>query len=58
MLTSSEIFQDTLSVRKFEFSHEILGVGSEGFNLLFQTTGVLIINEIKDFDPPYFTYKI
>jgi hypothetical protein len=43
--SSSEIFQETLRVKKFEFWNEILGVGSEGFNLLFQTTGILIINE-------------
>jgi hypothetical protein len=44
--SSSEIFQNTLSVKKFEFWHEILRVGSEDFILLFQTTGIVIINEI------------
>jgi hypothetical protein len=29
-----------------KIQHEILRVGSEGFNLLFQTTGAFIINEI------------
>ncbi len=52
MSSGSEILQDTLRLKKFEFWHEILGVDSDGFNLLFQTTGVLIINEIFDFDPP------
>ncbi len=41
-----------------EFWHEILGVGSEDFNLLFQTTGVLIINDILDFESPYFVINI
>jgi hypothetical protein len=53
MSSSSEIFQDTLSTLKLEFWHENLGVGSEDFNLSFQTTGVLIINEILDFESPY-----
>jgi hypothetical protein len=52
MSSSSEIFQDTMSTLKLEFWHENLGVGSEDFNLLFQTTGVLIINEILDFESP------
>jgi hypothetical protein len=48
MSSSSEIFQDTLSTLKLEFWHEILGVGPEDFNLLFQMTGDLIINEGKN----------
>ncbi len=43
--SSSEISQDTLSTLKFEFWPEILWVGSESFNIYFQTTGVLMINE-------------
>jgi hypothetical protein len=53
MSSSSEIFQDTLSLKNFEFRHEILGVDSEGFNLLFQTAGILIINKIFAFESPY-----
>jgi hypothetical protein len=41
-----------LSTLKLEFWHEILGVGSEDLNLLFQTTGDLIVNEILDFESP------
>jgi hypothetical protein len=51
--SSSEISQDNLSVLKFEFRLEILGVCSEGFNLLFQITGVLIDNDILYFESPY-----
>jgi hypothetical protein len=51
--SSSEISQDNLSVLKFEFRLEILGVCLEGFNLLFQTTGVLIGNDILYFESPY-----
>jgi hypothetical protein len=41
-----------LSIKKFKFCHDILGVGSEGFNIFFQTTGILIINEMYDFESP------
>jgi hypothetical protein len=53
MCSSSEISQDNLSILKFEFRLEILGVCSEGFNFLFQTTGVLIDNDILYFESPY-----
>jgi hypothetical protein len=56
VLPCKEISQDNLSVLKFEFRLEILGVCSESFNLLFQTTGVLIDNDILYFESPYYIY--